>query len=64
MVPKEGYKVLAAHVFKGHTHKYYNNGGGMRAPVIVYIDGEEWKTFPRLTTAKAEALKHIKTMVA
>ena len=62
-----GMKFLGGHVYKGgdgedHKHTYYSKGGKMTSPVVVHIDGKEWKTFDRLTKAKQAAISHIKGM--
>ena len=60
-----GHKFISGHVYKGgdgknHTHAHYRKGTRMTDPVVVHIDGKEWKTFDRYTKAKQGAINHIK----
>ena len=62
-----GMKFIASYVYKDakgkdHTHRHLRKGTKMTDPVVVYIDGKEWKTFDRFTKAKQAAINHIKTM--
>lgn len=62
-----GHKFITSHVYKGgdgkdHTHKHYRKGTKITDPVVVHIDGKEWKTFDRFTKAKQAAINHIKSM--
>ena len=62
-----GMKFIASYIYKDatgkeHTHKHLRKGTKMTDPVVVYIDGKEWKEFPKFTTAKQSAINHIKGM--
>lgn len=62
-----GMKFLAAYEYKDangkkHSHRHYSKGGKITSPVVVYIDGKEWKTFQSFTKAKQAAINHIKGM--
>jgi hypothetical protein len=57
-----GMKFLAAFEYKGTKHTYYRKGSKMSDPVVVHIDGKEWKEFASFPKAKAGALAHIKSM--
>jgi hypothetical protein len=58
-----GTKFLAAYRYKKYGHVYYSKGNKMNSPVVVYIDGEEWKTFQSFTKAQREAIAYIKSMM-
>ena len=60
-----GMKFIASYVYKDangkdHTHRHFRKGSKMTDPVVVYIDGKEWKTFQSFTKAKQAAINHIK----
>ena len=60
-------KFIASYVYKDangkdHTHRHLRKGTKMTDPVVVYIDGKEWKTFQSFTKAKQAAINHIKGM--
>jgi hypothetical protein len=60
-----GMKFIASYVYKGgdgkdHTHTHLRKGTKMTDPVVVHIDGKEWKTFQSFTKAKQSAIDHIK----
>ena len=62
-----GMKFIASYVYKDangkeHTHRHLRKGSKMTDPVVVYIDGKEWKTFQSFTKAKQAAINHIKGM--
>ena len=62
-----GMKFIASYVYKDakgndHTHRHLRKGTKMTDPVVVYIDGKEWKTFQSFTKAKQAAINHIKTL--
>ena len=62
-----GMKFIGGYVYKGgdgkdHKHTHYRKGTKMSDPVVVHIDGKEWKTFPSFTKAKQAAIDHIKGM--
>jgi hypothetical protein len=62
-----GMKFLGAYEYKDangkkHSHRHYSKGGKMTDPVVVHIDGKEWKTFQSFTKAKQAAINHIKGM--
>ena len=62
-----GMKFIAAYEYKDangkkHSHRHYSKGGKMTSPVVVHIDGKEWKTFQSFTKAKQAAINHIKGM--
>ena len=62
-----GMKFIASYVYKDangkdHTHRHLRKGTKMTDPVVVYIDGKEWKTFQSFTKAKQAAINHIKGM--
>jgi hypothetical protein len=62
-----GTKFISSYVYKGgdgkdHKHSHYRKGNKMTDPVVVHIDGKEWKTFPSFTKAKQAAIDHIKGM--
>ena len=63
----DGMKFIAAYEYKDangkkHSHRHYSKGGKMTSPVVVHIDGKEWKTFQSFTKAKQAAISHIKSM--
>jgi hypothetical protein len=58
----EGMKFVAAYDYKGTKHKYYRKGNKMTDPIVVHINGKEWKQFGSLKKAEDETIKHIKTM--
>jgi hypothetical protein len=60
-------KFIASYVYKDangkdHTHTHLRKGKKMTDPVVVHIDGKEWKTFQSFTKAKQAAISHIKSM--
>lgn len=62
-----GTKFIASYVYKGgdgkdHKHTHYRKGNKMSDPVVVHIDGKEWKEFSSFTKAKQAAINHIKGM--
>ena len=62
-----GMKFMAGYQYKDangnkHSHTHYRKGKKMTDPVVVYIDGKEWKTFQSFTKAKQAAISHIKGM--
>jgi hypothetical protein len=62
-----GMKFIASYVYKDangkdHTHTHLRKGKKMTDPVVVHIDGKEWKTFQSFTKAKQAAINHIKGM--
>jgi len=62
-----GMKFIASYVYKDangnkHTHRHLRKGTKMTDPVVVYIDGKEWKTFQSFTKAKQASINHIKGM--
>lgn len=62
-----GMKFIASYVYKDangkeHTHRHLRKGSKMTDPVVVYIDGKEWKTFQSFTKAKQASINHIKGM--
>jgi len=62
-----GMKFIASYVYKDangkdHTHRHLRKGSKMTDPVVVHIDGKEWKTFQSFTKAKQAAINHIKGM--
>lgn len=62
-----GMKFIASYVYKDangkdHTHTHLRKGKKMTDPVVVHIDGKEWKTFQSFTKAKQAAINHIKSM--
>jgi hypothetical protein len=62
-----GMKFIASYVYKDangkdHTHTHLRKGKKMTDPVVVHIDGKEWKTFQSFTKAKQAAISHIKSM--
>ena len=48
--------------YKGTKHTYKRRGPKVTDPIVVYIDGKEWKTFKSMSMAKKETLKYIKGM--
>lgn len=46
--------------YKGTKHTYKRRGPKMTDPIVVYIDGKEWKTFKSMPAAKKAALDYIK----
>jgi len=68
-VPKEETEVKEAKEYfltgldyKGTKHTYKRRGPKMTDPIVVYIDGKEWKTFKSMPLAKKETLNYIKGM--
>jgi len=68
-VPKEETEVKEAKEYfltgldyKGTKHTYKRRGPKMTDPIVVYIDGKEWKTFKSMPMAKKETLNYIKGM--
>lgn len=62
-----GMKFIASYVYKDangkdHTHTHFRKGKKMTDPVVVHIDGKEWKTFQSFTKSKQAAINHIKGM--
>ena len=63
-----GMKFIASYVYKDangkdHTHTHFRKGKKMTDPVVVHIDGKEWKTFQSFTKAQREAIAYIKSML-
>ena len=48
--------------YKGTKHTYKRRGPKVTDPIVVYIDGKEWKTFKSMSMAKKETLNYIKGM--
>lgn len=45
---------------RGVKHTYYRKGNRMTDPVVVYINGKEWKEFGSMRKAKSDTIDHIK----
>jgi len=51
---------VAAYVYRGTRHTYYREGKKMTDPIVVVIDGNEWRQFGSLKQAEKEAIEYIR----
>ncbi len=51
---------IAGYVYRDTRHTYYREGKKTTDPIVVFIDGNEWRQFGSLKQAEKETIEYIR----